>query len=118
PLLQVAALLLLAGAAAVAFTLTGERVEGRPARRATLLVLAGLRGAAVAVVVALLLNPIVTRARQDAGKPTLLVLLDTSRSMAVPDVEGRPRFEAAKRALLDDGRLLADYASRYRPVYF
>src|SRR5436309_6868594 len=80
--------------------------------------LAALRALAVAAVAAALLNPVLTREQQESGRPPLLVLLDTSHSMAVADIGGRTRFSVAKQALLEDSALLRDYQQRFTPVYF
>src|ERR1700722_1316056 len=67
----------------------GLGAGGRKARRA----LAILRVALVAIIASLLLNPIASRTNQNSAKPPLLILIDSSRSMAIKDVDGRSRFE-------------------------
>jgi len=78
-----------------------------------------LRGLVLAGIALLLLNPTaVITAAVPAGKPTLLVLVDTSRSMAVPDVAGARRFDAARKAIVDNPDLLARLQHRYRVNFF
>jgi hypothetical protein len=115
PLLQVAVLVLLAAVAAV--WLYRREEPSASWRGGGPLLLALLRALVVTGVAALLLNPVWTRAEKETGKPPLLVLLDTSHSMAVPDVKGQPRFDAARR-MLQNGKLQRDFGDRFTPVFF
>lgn len=58
-----------------------------------------LRVAAILVLLLILLNPQSLLPRQQTEKPKLVVLVDTSASMATPDMDGQPRLAAAVRAL-------------------
>jgi hypothetical protein len=89
-----------------AFTVTGT---GRTSARA----LAILRVLIVAAIAALLLNPVATRTSRDTTKPPLLVLLDTSHSMSIRDVDGKTRFEAERAATLEDTELMQRLRSQY-----
>src|SRR5688500_994111 len=54
---------------------------------------------AVALVLAVLLNPTwVREIPPPAGKPLLTVLVDASGSMVTPDADGRPRYDSAVRS--------------------
>src|SRR5688500_4225842 len=92
PVLQVAALVV--GAAVLAGWLYRGGPTASTAWRGR--ILAALRVLAVAGIAALFLNPIRTRAEKEASRPPLLVLVDTSHSMATRDVAGKTRFEAVK----------------------
>src|SRR5207244_1112285 len=60
------------------------------------------------------LNPVVIAGRpQSKDKPPLLILLDTSRSMATPDGEkGLSRFEEAKRNTVNNRQLIAELSRK------
>jgi hypothetical protein len=115
PLPQAVAFGLAAIALAVWLHRRRARTESGSTRKLTALTV--LRATVVAILAMVLLNPVWTLASREAGKPPILVLLDTSHSMAVPDVGGESRFEAARRAVLDDS-LLNALSKRYSPVYF
>ena len=66
----------------------------------------GLRAAAIIVLLFVILNPQSLVPRQQTEKPKLIVLLDTSASMATPDASGQPRLSAALR-VLDSSTLAA-----------
>lgn len=66
----------------------------------------GLRAAAIIVLLFVMLNPQSLLPRQQTEKPKLIVLLDTSASMATPDVGGKPRLSAALH-VLDSATLAA-----------
>jgi hypothetical protein len=68
---------------------------------------------AVATMAALLLNPVATSTSRDTTKPPFLLLIDTSHSMAVRDVDGRTRFEAARAATLEDTELMRRLRAQY-----
>jgi len=76
--------------------------------------LIGLRTAGIIAISILLLNPVRTRSDRDTQKPPLLVLLDASHSMSIPDVEGRSRFDAAKSATIQDTELMRRLQEQYR----
>ena len=78
-----------------------------------------LRGLILTGIALMLLNPsAVISAAQPSGKPTLLVLVDTSRSMAVPDVAGATRFDSARKAIVDNSDLLNRLQQHYRMSFF
>jgi hypothetical protein len=113
PILQVIALALAAVALAVWLYLRRERGTA-PGRTLTI-----LRGAAVALVGFLLLNPVSVRTEATAsGKRPLLVLVDTSHSMATPDVAGVSRLDAARNALLENAGLLRRLRQHYMLVFY
>jgi hypothetical protein len=104
------AVLAIAGAAWLYLKRPG-RAASRPSGPAR--ILACLRVLGIGVIVFMLLNPVLTRAHRDSGKPPLLILFDTSHSMAVKDVGAHSRFEAARGALLDTEGLLANLREHY-----
>ena len=75
-----------------------ERRGGSRKRRVGPLV---LRGLLLAGLVIILLNPVALRPREQAGRPKLVLLVDTSASMATRDVEGQSRLTAAARVLAE-----------------
>lgn len=58
-----------------------------------------LRAAVIIVLLLIMLNPQALLPRQQTEKPKLVVLVDTSASMATADVDGRSRLAAALHAL-------------------
>jgi hypothetical protein len=64
---------------------------------------AALRLMFVAAAVMVLLNPVALLPRQQPGKPKLVLLVDTSASMATRDVDGAARGEAVLRTLSGGG---------------
>jgi len=60
-----------------------------------------LRVAAVGLLVWAALNPTALLPRKEPGRPTLVVLVDTSGSMGVQDVDGQSRLAAARARLGD-----------------
>ena len=60
-----------------------------------------LRALIIALLIFVMLNPQSILPRPRPGKPRLVILLDTSASMATRDVGGDSRFHAAVRALSD-----------------
>ena len=87
--------LIMAGEALLFFTYHG--IFQRSERRLTWTLLL-LRGGGVLALVICLANPTWTRTHElvDAGR--VAVILDTSRSMTLPDVSGQPRYTLAKKA--------------------
>jgi len=71
-------------------------------------VLGGLRVATLAALVVILLGPSMEHWISEKNyRRKLIVAMDTSCSFATPDVNGRPRFEAARRVWLDPARINA-----------
>lgn len=64
-----------------------------------------LRAVIVIALVVLMLNPQLMISRQRTEKPKVIVLLDTSASMATRDVSGESRFSAATKILGDAATL-------------
>lgn len=95
-------LLLIVAAVALAIRLYRRALSGEAAARRIGTALVCLRVAAVAAIAALLLNPVVTQTNKETAKPPLLILLDASHSMAIPDAEGQTRFDAARAATIED----------------
>lgn len=78
-----------------------------------------VRSLVVASIVLLLLNPIRVQSQAGkSGKAPLLILVDTSHSMSVPDVAGKPRFEAVKEKILENTELQSRLSSGYAPVWY
>jgi hypothetical protein len=67
--------------------------------------LLALRGLIIGLLLVIVLNPMAWLPLDRAGKPKLVILVDTSASMATPDVSGNPRLEAAMRVLRDPATL-------------
>lgn len=109
----------LVGLALVALLIHGSRLLRRknvPARWVG--VLAALRGVVIGVLVLALLQPVVSYSRQTEDGPDLLVLIDTSKSMAAPaSAEGRSRLDAG-RAALRAGGLLDRLGERFDVHWF
>lgn len=80
--------------------------------------LALLRACVITGIAFILLNPIWTQKASEHSKPPLLVLLDTSHSMAVRDVGKQRRFDVAKTAVLSNQSLLSELGKRYTPLFF
>lgn len=100
PLLPTAALTV---AVAIACAATFLRAHGR-GRRALAIALA--KNLAIAGIGVALINPVaLTNSETSGRKPAIALLIDSSRSMAVPDVSGRSRLSAAKEAVLRKGIL-------------
>jgi hypothetical protein len=116
PLLQVVAFALLAIALAAWLYQRATSGERRSPRQIG--ALTAIRLLVVAALALLLLNPSLTRAEKESGKPPLLVLLDTSHSMAVPDVGGKRRYDVARQALLENDELRQEYQKHYTPIFF
>ena len=111
---QTVALALLTVGAALALYLGREM---RRSKRHPLLLC--LRGAVVLLLALLLLNPVATMtAPQAKSKAPFLLLLDTSRSMTTRDVptvsQLETRWQAARRATLENHALLEALAQRYQ----
>ncbi len=66
-----------------------------------------LRAVAAALLVFVMLNPQSFLPRERAGKPRLIILIDTSASMATRDVETGSRLNAALRTLKNPATLAA-----------
>ena len=64
-----------------------------------------LRALIVGALLLVMLNPQLLRSRQRTEKPRLVVLLDSSASMATPDAGGQSRFSAATRVLSNPATL-------------
>ncbi|MCW3051310.1 MAG: hypothetical protein JWN14_480 [Chthonomonadales bacterium] len=110
---QTAALLLLTVGVALALYLGREM---RRSKRHPLLIV--LRSAVILLLALLLLNPVATlTAPQAKRKAPFLLLLDTSRSMTTRDVptvaSPETRWQAARRATLDNHALIDALAQRY-----
>jgi hypothetical protein len=110
------ALLVVVAAGTVLALYVRRELAARTPRR---LALAGLRTLLVLALAFILLNPIVVAGREaPKGKAPFLVLLDTSRSMCTPDVEGGARWAAAKRLTVENRALLADLTAKYDLRFF
>lgn len=66
-----------------------------------------LRAAAIGGLALVLLNPQAPLPREQTGKPKLVILVDTSASMAVRDAEGDSRLGAALRMLTNSATAAA-----------
>jgi uncharacterized membrane protein len=95
------ALLVLAAVLAVLLAWRGLRGEARPRRR---LALVALRAGAALVAVWLILEPAVQVVKTARVKNRLAVLVDVSRSMALPTEAGGPSRAAAAAAFVRESR--------------
>lgn len=59
----------------------------------------GLRALAIAILIIVALNPMALRPRDLPSRPRMIVLLDSTASMATKDVDGRTRLAAAQQQL-------------------
>ncbi len=119
------AFVLAAALAGVLMFLMYRRTSARisPARRVTLL---GLRVLFVVIVAFMLAKPAIQESRTRSGSVFTAVLVDTSASMSIPDVEAAnsnkvARLEAAKTLLLGakgDTGLLKKLGAISRPVLY
>ncbi|GAF76854.1 unnamed protein product, partial [marine sediment metagenome] len=93
--------LLVAAAAVLLFGLLVVGPRGGGMTRGRRRVLLGLRLGGVVLVVLAMLRPTLVRTETRKQSATLVVLVDTSRSMSVPDALGgrRSRYEAMRQAL-------------------
>jgi uncharacterized membrane protein len=108
-------LALLGAAAAIALLVVVTYRSARPSQSAGAgqvasardrAVLAALRVAAVALLVVCLLRPVLVLSAAVPRRNTVAVLVDDSRSMRVPDWDGRPRADFVRAALAPDAPLL------------
>jgi hypothetical protein len=113
PLPQAVAFTLAAAALAVWLYLRGRDGRDQRATRA----LTALRAVVVLGLGLLLLNPVWTSAAREQGKPPVLILLDTSESMAIKDAGNERRFDAAKRAVLEDS-FIRSLSAKHNPTFF
>ncbi|MGV3616811.1 MAG: VWA domain-containing protein [Fimbriimonas sp.] len=112
PVVQVLAVVL----AAVALSMWLHWKEVRRGGASRLLL--GIRAVTILIVGLLILNPVkVESAAKPEGKSPILVLVDTSHSMAVSDVNGRPRIDAVRKALFTP-QVSAALARGHAPTYF
>ncbi|MDQ3698065.1 MAG: glutamine amidotransferase [Gemmatimonadota bacterium] len=109
---------LLAAAVAVPAVLTYARARGKSTGRDRA-VLAGLRGAALALVILCLFRPMMVLAVAVPQRNVLGVLIDDSRSMRIADRDGEPRSEFVRRSFGGaDSGLAAALGERYLVRYF
>jgi uncharacterized membrane protein len=85
----------------------------RGIRRVDRIVLGTTRALALVIVLACLLRPTEVLSSAVAQRNVLAILLDDSRSMRVPDVDGATRTSAMQRAFADSSALVRRLASRY-----
>lgn len=77
-------------------------------------ILAALRGAAIVAVLFAMLRPTIVYTTETPLAASIVVLLDLTRSMTVPDeVNGQTRYEAMRRALEDARDELKKLSERY-----
>lgn len=96
--------------AAVAALLT-RRVRGRPRDRA---VIGVLRFLVIAVLVLCLFQPQLVIAEAVSRGNVVAVLVDDSRSMTIPDRDGRTRAQTVREALDGESGLLAELEQRFQ----
>src|SRR5579872_2115987 len=77
--------------------------------------LVALRSVLVLALAFILLNPVVVTAhRLPSGRSPFVILLDTSRSMRMPDGDsGRTRYDDATRRTIGNPALMSELARRY-----
>jgi hypothetical protein len=116
PLLPTWLIVLLAGAllAAVVQGIVVLRIKQVPNRLANLL--AGLRLAVLAVFVLMLLQPLISYSSSSTPLPELLILVDTSRSMAAPGLLGTRLDEVT--GVLQKGELASALRSNHQLHWF
>ncbi|NQU24537.1 MAG: hypothetical protein HQ567_24910 [Candidatus Nealsonbacteria bacterium] len=102
---------------AVALVLLLLLAIGPPSDRASgprRLALAALRLGVIALVILAMLRPVVVATKTIRQSATLVILIDASRSMTVPDaVGGKTRWEALRAAIADAEDALADLAGDF-----
>ncbi|MBI3830054.1 MAG: VWA domain-containing protein [Planctomycetes bacterium] len=104
-------LLVLLAAGAVYWLYRHSRQTVSPLRRRVLVV---LRAAALAVLIAMLLKPVLRLPKLKSDETFMALMLDTSKSMTIEDAAaGGSRFDAARKLLFGEGgaRGLADDVS-------
>jgi hypothetical protein len=94
--------LLVAAAALVLFALLVVGPSRARVARGRRRVLLGLRAGVIVLIVVAMLRPTLVYTRTEKEAATLVVLVDASRSMTVPDqVGGKTRWDALRRTLAD-----------------
>ncbi len=94
--------LLVAAAALVLFALLVVGPSRERVARGRRRLLLGLRAGVIALIVVAMLRPTLVYTRTEKEAATLVVLVDASRSMTVPDqVGGKTRWDALRRTLAD-----------------
>jgi hypothetical protein len=78
--------------------------------------LASLRALLLALLVAMLARPSILTAPRDPRDSVVPVLVDVSRSMRIPDADGRPRIEQAAAILKE--QLLPELSTRFQPELY
>ena len=77
-------------------------------------ILAALRGAAILAVLFAMLRPTIVYTTETPLAASIVVMLDLTRSMSVPDeVNGHTRYQTMERALADSRDVLKELAGRY-----
>ncbi|NOZ22460.1 MAG: hypothetical protein GXP25_15370 [Planctomycetes bacterium] len=113
PMVPLPVVVVLAGAALALVGYAYARGAGRlaPARR---VLLALLRGMGIVAIAMILLNPMRPVPAEKTGeKPVLSVLLDTSRSMNVEDMDGESRLAVEKKLIYCAKPLFDDLSRDY-----
>lgn len=111
-------LLVVLGIAAVPAVWTYRSVKGN-SRLVDRVVLSALRVAVLAVLLFALARPVLIISSTVSQRNFLGILIDDSRSMRIPDWQGQPRGEFARRAFdLEEGGLHAALADRFALRYF
>lgn len=100
--------IIIAAAAAIGITVgvNSKAVSGKSRNVRGMQLLMSIRIAAIVALALLLLNPVSMNSQSNTEHPPLLILFDSSHSMAIRDVEGKRRFDAGKSALLEDVDLM------------
>lgn len=114
---RLALLLLVVAAVGVPAILTYATVGAQSSRRDRL-VLAALRGTAIAVLLACLFRPMLLLSEAVPQRNFVGVLVDDSRSMRVADAGGRTRGEVASALMSADSSLPAELRRRFQVRLF
>jgi uncharacterized membrane protein len=98
---------------------TGVLFVARRTTRYRALALVGLRLLAIALVIVMLLQPTLLMTEQKKQTATLVVLVDTSRSMLIPDGrDGRSRWAQLRKTLEDAGADFRDLAQELEVKFY
>lgn len=81
-------------------------------------VLFGLRALTFTVLAACLMRPVLAISSAVTQRNVLAVLLDDSRSMRIPDVDGQSRLSAVQRVFADSAALVARLSDRFAVRFF
>lgn len=110
----------LLGALVAAGVILGLALRGirSPAPGRDRLVIGLIRGAAILLLVGCLMRPVLLLSSAVPQRNVLGILLDDSRSMRLPDVEGSSRLQAVQTAFSDSAALVRQLSDRFVLRFF